>query len=55
MWTLDTFPYAILDKENKYALFIAVKDGRDELQLVNLEGGAESQRIESPHVVISGL
>ena len=55
MWTLDTFPYAILDKENKYALFIAVKDGRDELQLVDLEGGAESQRIESPHVVISGL
>ena len=55
MWTLDTFPYVILDKESKYALFIAIKDGRDELQLVDLEGGAEPQRIETPYVVIESL
>jgi dipeptidyl aminopeptidase/acylaminoacyl peptidase len=55
MWTLDTFPYTILDKESRYALFIAIKDGRDELQLVDLEGGVEPQRIETPYVVIGGL
>lgn len=55
MWVLNYFPYAILDKANKYALFIAIKEGRDELQFVNLEGGAEPQRIETPYVVIGGL
>jgi hypothetical protein len=55
MWTLDTFPYVILDKQNRYALFIAIRDGRDELQLVDLEGGAEPQRIETPYVTINGL
>ena len=55
LWTLNTFPYAILDKENKYALFIAIKDGRDELQLVDLEGKTEPQRIETPYVVMGGL
>lgn len=55
MWTLNNFPYAILDKENRYALFVAIKDGRDELQLVDLEGGAEPQPIKTPYVVIEGL
>lgn len=55
MWTLDNFPYVILDKEAKYALFIAVKEGRNELQLVDLEGGKEPQRIQAPYVAIGGL
>lgn len=54
-WTLNTFPYAILDTEEKYALFVAIRDGRDELQLVNLETREQPQRIDSPYVVIENI
>jgi dipeptidyl aminopeptidase/acylaminoacyl peptidase len=55
MWFLNIFPYTILDKENKYALFIAINEGRDELQLVNLQGSAQPQRIGTDYVVIGSL
>jgi dipeptidyl aminopeptidase/acylaminoacyl peptidase len=55
MWDLSLFPYTILDKENKYALFVAINEGRDELQLVNLHVNAGPQRIETDYVVIGSL
>jgi hypothetical protein len=54
-WTLNTFPYAILDADEHYAVFTAINNGRDELQLVNLAGNAQPQRIDSPYVVIENI
>ncbi|KAG6865012.1 hypothetical protein C0991_005654 [Blastosporella zonata] len=52
-WALQTSPYAILDQEGKLAVFITIKDGRDRLSIVDLEGGSPPQTVDTPYVVIS--
>lgn len=54
-WVFDIFPVAILDGAGRYALFSASKDGRDIFYVVDLEGGAQPQLINSPYVVIGNL
>jgi hypothetical protein len=54
-WALNAFPYAILEPEKQYALFVAIKGGRDELQIVSLDSAKEPQRIDSPYVVMENI
>ena len=55
MWTLDTFPYALVDEEGTYAVFIGSKDGRDDLYVVNLKNDSLPQALGTPYVAITGL
>ena len=54
-WTLNNSFYALIDKEGKFALFSAAKNGRDVLYLVDLNGGSQPKLIESPFVVIESI
>ncbi|RDB21912.1 Dipeptidyl aminopeptidase BIII [Hypsizygus marmoreus] len=54
-WSLQIFPYAVLDTQGKYAIFVTVKDGRDGLHLVDLTGGSPPQPIDTPYVAIGSL
>lgn len=52
LWVLSFSFYAFIDKEGKFALFSAVKNGRDVLYLVDLNGGSPPKLINSPFVAI---
>jgi len=54
-WQLHYFPYAVIDKVEKLALFTALKDGRGVLYLVDLNGGAQPKAVNSPFVVIDNI
>ena len=54
-WQLHFFPYAIIDKVGEIALFSALKDGRDVLYLVDLDGGTQPKPVNSPFVVIDNI
>ncbi|KAF8152590.1 alpha/beta-hydrolase [Crassisporium funariophilum] len=51
-WVFHYSPYAILDQGGKTGLWNAVKDGRDVLYLVDLNGGSMPKPVESPFVVV---
>ncbi|KAF8063411.1 Alpha/Beta hydrolase protein [Lyophyllum atratum] len=55
MWTFTIFPYAILDKQGRYALFITLKNGRNGLHIVDLIGGSAPQSLDTPYVVIHNI
>jgi hypothetical protein len=52
LWVLSFSFYALIHKEGKFALFSAVKNGRDVLYLVDLNGGLPPKLIDSPFVAI---
>ena len=54
-WSLSNSFYALIDKEGKFALFVATADGRDVFFLVDLDGGSQPKLIESPFVVIGPI
>jgi dipeptidyl aminopeptidase/acylaminoacyl peptidase len=54
-WVLNLSFYALIDKEGKFALFIAATNGRDVLYLVDLDGGSQPKLIQSPFVVIDSI
>ncbi|KAF8797775.1 alpha/beta-hydrolase [Phlegmacium glaucopus] len=54
-WSLGNSFYALIDKEGKFALFSAIKNGRDVLYLVDLGGGSQPKLIENPFVVIDSV
>jgi dipeptidyl aminopeptidase/acylaminoacyl peptidase len=55
MWALHFFPYALLDKEGRYALFVTLIDGRNTLQVVDLGQPSQPQVLDVPYVVIGFL
>ena len=55
LWSLSNSFYALLDGEGKTGLFNAVKNGRDVLYLVDLDGGSQPKSIETPFVVIDSI
>lgn len=54
-WNLSSSFYAMIDKEGKFGLFTATKNGRDVLYLVDLNGGSQPRSIESPFVSIGTI
>ncbi|RXW25129.1 hypothetical protein EST38_g726 [Candolleomyces aberdarensis] len=55
MWSLDMFPYSIVDSAGTQALWTAVKDGRDTFYIVDIGGKNSPQQIDTPFVAIRGL
>ncbi|GLB42902.1 putative alpha beta-hydrolase [Lyophyllum shimeji] len=55
MWQFQMFPYAILDKHEKYALFVTLKDGRHGLHIVDLAGGSPPRPLDTPYTVIDNI
>jgi dipeptidyl aminopeptidase/acylaminoacyl peptidase len=55
MWSLDMFPYSIVDSAGTQALWTAVKDGRDTFYIVDIDGKKSPQQIDTPFVAIRGL
>lgn len=54
-WVLNWLPYAVIDEEGKKGLFSALRDGRNILYLIDLDGNEEPKLLETPFVVINNL
>lgn len=55
MWSLDMFPYSIVDSAGTQALWTPIRNGRDTLLIVDIEGKHPPQHISTPFVTIRGL
>ncbi|KAF5361416.1 hypothetical protein D9758_006219 [Tetrapyrgos nigripes] len=54
MWSLGMFPYAVIDRDGRFGIFAAWRDGRSIFYLVDVKGRTRKE-LDSPYVKVDSV